>query len=65
MLSEEPVPHANTILEALAKHLETKLSYGKIWTISFSQSINCLGMKAKMICHLVSFQIKGSEIWSL
>lgn len=31
MLSEEPVPHANTILEALAKHLEAKLSYGKLW----------------------------------
>ncbi|KAK3526193.1 hypothetical protein QTP70_017749 [Hemibagrus guttatus] len=29
MLSEEPVPHANTILEALAKHLEAKLSFDK------------------------------------
>lgn len=28
MLSEEPVPHANTILAAVAKHLEAKLSYG-------------------------------------
>lgn len=37
LLSDEPVPHANTILEALAKHLEAKLSYGKILTsISFS-----------------------------
>ncbi|XP_060770752.1 alpha-aminoadipic semialdehyde synthase, mitochondrial [Neoarius graeffei] len=29
MLSEEPVPHANTVLEALATHLEAKLSYEK------------------------------------
>ncbi|XP_053334917.1 alpha-aminoadipic semialdehyde synthase, mitochondrial [Clarias gariepinus] len=29
MLSEEPVPHANTILEALTKHLEDKLSFDK------------------------------------
>lgn len=29
MLSEEPVPHADTILAALAKHLEAKLSFGK------------------------------------
>lgn len=32
MLSEEPVPHADNILEALAKHLEAKLSYGKLRT---------------------------------
>uniref|UniRef100_A0A8C2CYB0 Aminoadipate-semialdehyde synthase n=1 Tax=Cyprinus carpio TaxID=7962 RepID=A0A8C2CYB0_CYPCA len=29
MLSEEPVPHAETILAAVAKHLEAKLSFGK------------------------------------
>ncbi|KAI5100435.1 alpha-aminoadipic semialdehyde synthase, mitochondrial, partial [Silurus meridionalis] len=29
MLSEEPVPHANTTLEALTKHLEDKLSFDK------------------------------------
>ncbi|XP_051978790.1 alpha-aminoadipic semialdehyde synthase, mitochondrial-like isoform X2 [Xyrauchen texanus] len=29
MLSEEPVPHADTILAAVAKHLETKLSFAK------------------------------------
>uniref|UniRef100_A0A4W4GWB6 Alpha-aminoadipic semialdehyde synthase, mitochondrial n=1 Tax=Electrophorus electricus TaxID=8005 RepID=A0A4W4GWB6_ELEEL len=29
MLSEEPMPHADTILAALAKHMETKLSFGK------------------------------------
>ncbi len=29
MLSEEPVPHADTILAAVAKHLEAKLSFGK------------------------------------
>ncbi|XP_057185055.1 alpha-aminoadipic semialdehyde synthase, mitochondrial isoform X1 [Triplophysa rosa] len=29
MLSEEPVPHANTILAAVAKHLEAKLAYAK------------------------------------
>ncbi|XP_030622605.1 alpha-aminoadipic semialdehyde synthase, mitochondrial [Chanos chanos] len=29
MLSDEAVPHADTILAALAKHLETKLSYEK------------------------------------
>lgn len=29
MLSEEPVPHADTILAALAKHLEAKLSFAK------------------------------------
>lgn len=34
LLSEEPVPHANTILEALAKHFETKLSFGKPRTSS-------------------------------
>lgn len=28
MLSEEPVPHADTILAAVAKHLEAKLAYG-------------------------------------
>lgn len=30
MLSEEPVPHADTILAAVAKHLEAKLSFGKV-----------------------------------
>lgn len=35
MLTEEPVPHADTMLEALAKHLEVKLSYGKLWTSTF------------------------------
>lgn len=30
MLSEEPVPHANTILEAFTKHLEAKLAFGKL-----------------------------------
>ncbi|XP_053497873.1 alpha-aminoadipic semialdehyde synthase, mitochondrial [Ictalurus furcatus] len=29
MLSEEPVPHANTILEAFTKHLEAKLAFDK------------------------------------
>uniref|UniRef100_A0A8C1VJ00 Aminoadipate-semialdehyde synthase n=1 Tax=Cyprinus carpio TaxID=7962 RepID=A0A8C1VJ00_CYPCA len=29
MLSEEPVPHAETILAAVAKHLEAKLSFAK------------------------------------
>ncbi|KAF4081396.1 hypothetical protein AMELA_G00160900 [Ameiurus melas] len=29
MLSEAPVPHANTILEALTKHLEAKLAFDK------------------------------------
>uniref|UniRef100_A0A8C2K0Z9 Aminoadipate-semialdehyde synthase n=1 Tax=Cyprinus carpio TaxID=7962 RepID=A0A8C2K0Z9_CYPCA len=29
MLSEEPVPHADTILAAVAKHLEAKLSFAK------------------------------------
>uniref|UniRef100_A0A673GTA3 Alpha-aminoadipic semialdehyde synthase, mitochondrial-like n=1 Tax=Sinocyclocheilus rhinocerous TaxID=307959 RepID=A0A673GTA3_9TELE len=29
MLSEEPVPHADAILAAVAKHLEAKLSFGK------------------------------------
>uniref|UniRef100_A0A671P7R4 Alpha-aminoadipic semialdehyde synthase, mitochondrial-like n=1 Tax=Sinocyclocheilus anshuiensis TaxID=1608454 RepID=A0A671P7R4_9TELE len=29
LLSEEPVPHAETILAAVAKHLEAKLSFGK------------------------------------
>ncbi|KAJ8351055.1 hypothetical protein AAFF_G00158480, partial [Aldrovandia affinis] len=29
MLSGEPVPHADTILHAVAKHLEAKLSFGK------------------------------------
>uniref|UniRef100_A0A8C1JHI3 Aminoadipate-semialdehyde synthase n=1 Tax=Cyprinus carpio TaxID=7962 RepID=A0A8C1JHI3_CYPCA len=29
MLSEEPVPHADTILAAVAKHLEAKLSFGE------------------------------------
>lgn len=29
MLSEEPVPHADTILAAVAKHLEAKLAYAK------------------------------------
>ncbi|XP_068595338.1 alpha-aminoadipic semialdehyde synthase, mitochondrial [Brachionichthys hirsutus] len=29
MLGDEPVPHADSVLAALAKHLETKLSYNK------------------------------------
>lgn len=64
MLSEEPVPHANTILEALAKHLEAKLSYGKLMVTSFDQRMNCLGVRAKLSNHFVLYQIKERQIWS-
>lgn len=29
MLSDEPVPHADSVLTALTKHLEAKLSFGE------------------------------------
>lgn len=29
MLSDEPVPHADSVVTALAKHLEAQLSFGE------------------------------------
>lgn len=36
MLSDEPVPHADSVLAALAKHLEVKLSFGETQTRSIT-----------------------------
>lgn len=45
MLSEEAVPRADSVLAALAKHLEVKLAFGATGT----------GMKAKMkACTLIN-----------
>jgi hypothetical protein len=34
MLSKEAVPHAETVLASLAKHLEARLSFGKRINVS-------------------------------
>ncbi len=43
MLSEESVPQADSVLAALAKHLEVKLSFGEIQThfITRSDRLKC------------------------
>uniref|UniRef100_A0A8C6SN50 Aminoadipate-semialdehyde synthase n=1 Tax=Neogobius melanostomus TaxID=47308 RepID=A0A8C6SN50_9GOBI len=45
MLSEEVVPHAETVLEALAKHLEVKLPYGKTGERDMIVMRNDLGLR--------------------
>lgn len=37
MLGDELVPHAESILAAFAKHLETKLSFGELINTTFEE----------------------------